>query len=131
MTESEDACKGFWNGKNAEELGIFDEFERGMFEMLSPKDFTDEEVRSEFNSFKEKKENPLETQVGGTHYKRMKIQPLEFVIANGLDAFQKDILKYITRDKENRLQDLRKAAHYLNIYISVIEANPNWPGEKE
>jgi hypothetical protein len=73
--------------------------------------------------------NPLAEQVGGDHYKRMKIQPLEFVIANGLDAFQKDILKYITRNKENRLQDLRKASHYLNIYIAVIEANPNWPQE--
>jgi hypothetical protein len=68
--------------------------------------------------------DPMNTQVGGTHYKDMKIQPLEFAIANHLDLFQKDIIKYITRrkgDKAKRLEDLRKAQHYLDIYIDCIE----------
>lgn len=70
----------------------------------------------------------MSTQVGGAHYKEMNIQPLEFAIANRLDFFQKDILKYITRrkgDKEKRLEDLRKAQHYLAIYIESIE-NGEW-----
>lgn len=72
--------------------------------------------------------DPMKFQVGGTHYKELKIQPLEFAIANRLDFFQKDILKYIIRrkgDKEKRLEDLRKARHYLNIYIDTIE-NGEW-----
>ncbi len=72
--------------------------------------------------------DPMNIQVGGTHYKDMKIQPLEFAIANRLDFFQKDILKYITRrkgDKAKRLEDLMKAQHYLAVYIDTIE-NGDW-----
>lgn len=66
----------------------------------------------------------LSTQVGGDHYKTLGIQPVEYCIANKLDFFQKDILKYITRrkgDKAKRLEDLRKAKHYLEMYIEAIE----------
>ena len=34
-----------------------------------------------------KEPNPLDTQVGGGHYKKWKIQPLEFVELNGLSWF--------------------------------------------
>lgn len=65
----------------------------------------------------------FDVQVGGNHYKNMKIQPVEFALANGLDFFQKDIVKYITRskgDKTKRLEDLNKARHYLDMYIEAI-----------
>lgn len=68
--------------------------------------------------------NPLNTQVGGTHYKDFKIQPIEFAIANKLDFFQKDILKYICRrkgDKVKRVEDLKKASHYIELYVQAIE----------
>ena len=67
--------------------------------------------------------DPLQTQVGGSHYKSFKIQPIEFAIANKLDFFQKDILKYITRrkgDKAKRIEDLGKARHYIDLYIRAI-----------
>ncbi len=68
--------------------------------------------------------DPLKTQVGGDHYKEFKIQPLEFAIANKLDFFQKDILKYICRrkgDKVKRVEDLKKASHYIELYVQAIE----------
>jgi len=71
-----------------------------------------------------KERSALATQVGGQHYKSMKIQPIEFAVANKLDFFQKDVLKYVTRrkgDKAKRLEDLRKAEHYLHLYIEFIE----------
>jgi len=68
--------------------------------------------------------NPLNTQVGGTHYKDFKIQPIEFAVANKLDFFQKDILKYSCRrkgDKVKRVEDLKKASHYIELYVQAIE----------
>lgn len=76
------------------------------------------------------KEGLLSTQVGGNHYKDMRIQPLEFAIANELDFFQLNVIKYVTRKKNNRLEDLRKAEHYLQMYIATLEANPEWKGTK-
>lgn len=70
-----------------------------------------------------KPESAFTTQVGGSHYKTMTIQPVEFALANKLDFFQKDIVKYITRrkgDKAKRLEDLNKAKHYLEMYIEAI-----------
>ncbi len=79
-----------------------------------------------------KESNPLNTQIGGDHYSSMAIQPLEFAIANGLDFFQKDVIKYVTRRKGNamkRIEDLKKARHYLDIYIATLEENPSWGNE--
>ena len=68
----------------------------------------------------------FDTQVAGSHYKDMAIQPVEFALANKLDFFQKDIIKYTTRrkgDKAKRVEDLRKAMHYLEMYIEAVEAD--------
>ena len=70
------------------------------------------------------KVSPLAIQVGGDHYKSMAIPPVEFAIANKLDFFQKDIVKYVVRrkgDKAKRLEDLNKAKHYIDLYIEAIE----------
>jgi len=64
-----------------------------------------------------------ETQVGGDHYKKQKIQHWDFVAANDLDYFQGQITKYVSRWKDkNGLQDLYKAKHFLDKYIEVEEA---------
>lgn len=63
----------------------------------------------------------LETQEGGSHYKVRKIQPVEYWAANELDAFQGAVVKYVTRHKEKGgLLDLKKAIHYLQIYIEQL-----------
>lgn len=66
----------------------------------------------------------LAIQIGGSHYKGMKIQPMEFSIANNLNACQHTAVKYIVRkkgDREQRLQDIDKAIHTLQIYKEMIE----------
>ena len=58
------------------------------------------------------------TQVGGNHYTKMKIQPLEYSLANGLDAAQHTIIKYVSRFRDkNGIEDLRKARHTLDLLI--------------
>jgi len=60
--------------------------------------------------------NALERQVGGTHYKGMKIQPLEFAMANAWDAGAFSILKYLSRHAtKNGLQDVEKALHFIDL----------------
>ncbi len=62
----------------------------------------------------------LETQEGGQHYKQWKIQPIEFIHANGLPYVEGNIIKYIMRHKfKNGLEDLKKARHYLDILIEL------------
>lgn len=63
------------------------------------------------------------TQVGGGHYQKQKIQHWDYVAANGLDYFQGQVTKYVSRWKDkNGLEDLRKAEHFLKKYIELVEA---------
>lgn len=60
----------------------------------------------------------LDTQIGGSHYKDMPIQPMEFSMANGLDACQHTVIKYVTRFREKGgVQDLEKAKHVIDMLI--------------
>lgn len=57
-------------------------------------------------------------QIGGDHYKKMKIQPFEFSMANKLDPIQHTIIKYVTRYEEKKgLEDLQKAKHCVDLLI--------------
>lgn len=56
-------------------------------------------------------------QIGGSHYKNMACQPIELIAKLKFDFIQGSILKYISRDKGNRLQDLQKAKHFCEIGI--------------
>jgi len=59
-----------------------------------------------------------EVQVGGTHYKQMKIQPIEFIYENKIPYMEANVIKYICRHKyKNGLQDLEKAKHYIDLLI--------------
>lgn len=59
--------------------------------------------------------NPLNVQVGGDHYKKLEIQPIEFIQNANLDFCLGNVLKYLVRDKGKRLEDLEKAYHYLSL----------------
>lgn len=60
----------------------------------------------------------LDTQIGGGHYKGMKIQPMEYSMANGLDACQHTAIKYISRFRDKGgIQDLEKAKHCIDMLI--------------
>jgi hypothetical protein len=58
------------------------------------------------------------TQVGGTHYQKLKIQPMQYSMANGLDACQHTAIKYITRFRDKGgIDDLHKAIHVIEMLI--------------
>jgi len=60
--------------------------------------------------------NPYKKQVGGNHYKKYKIQPVDFIIQNKLDFCQGSVIKYVVRFKEKGLiADLDKAIHYIEL----------------
>lgn len=64
----------------------------------------------------------LQTQEGGSHYKDMKIQPVEFILANNLGFIEGNVVKYVSRWKnKNGVQDLKKARHFLDILIEQQE----------
>ena len=52
-------------------------------------------------------------QVGGSHYKDHIIQPWDIIDLYNLDYYEGNALKYLLRDKTNRIEDLQKAIHYI------------------
>ena len=71
----------------------------------------------------------LDTQVGGSHYQNMKIQPIEFIQANRLFFCEGNVVKYVVRWRtKNGLEDLKKARHYLDL---LIEENTPVATEQE
>lgn len=64
--------------------------------------------------------NPLDSQVGGTHYKDLKIQPIEFIHANNIPFCEANAIKYLCRWRnKNGKQDLEKARHYIDLLIKM------------
>jgi hypothetical protein len=64
--------------------------------------------------------NPLDVQVGGSHYKNCKIQPVEYMHANGLGYCEGAIIKYVSRYKQkNGIEDLKKAKHFIDLLIQL------------
>lgn len=62
----------------------------------------------------------LDNQVGGNHYKKMKIQPIEYIHANNLGFLEGNIVKYITRHKfKNGAEDIRKIIHYAKLILEL------------
>lgn len=65
-------------------------------------------------------------QIGGTHYKDMPFQPIEFIQANKLGFCEGNAIKYICRWRsKNGIEDLKKAIHYLELLIYEEERNYN------
>ena len=62
--------------------------------------------------------NSLEEQVGGKHYRSMKIQPAEFINENKLLFAEgnaiKDICRHSVKGKE---EDIKKAIHYIEMIL--------------
>ena len=73
----------------------------------------------------------LDRQVAGNHYKTMMIQPLEYALANDLGICEHAVVKYISRWRDKGgVEDLRKAAHYIEILIereTAPKADPKKP----
>lgn len=64
--------------------------------------------------------NALDVQVDGTHYKQMKIQPVQFIHANGIPYLEGNVIKYVSRWRsKGGLADLEKAKHYIDLLIEL------------
>lgn len=62
----------------------------------------------------------LSNQVGGNHYKKYKIQPLEFCYHNNIPAIEANVIKYVVRHRDkNGKQDLEKAIHLIQSLIEL------------
>jgi Protein of unknwon function (DUF3310) len=69
-------------------------------------------------SLVEQQEAGLGRQVGGDHYRRFKIQPVEFIVANGLGFLAGNIIKYATRYAfKGGAADIRKIIHYCELIL--------------
>lgn len=61
-------------------------------------------------------ESALDKQIGGDHYERYKIQPIEFLHVNRIPVIESTIIKYVLRHKsKHKEEDLNKAIHCLEI----------------
>jgi hypothetical protein len=57
-------------------------------------------------------------QVGGSHYKKYKIQPSRFINENKILFAEGNAIKYICRHQDKgKKQDLLKAIHYIQMII--------------
>jgi hypothetical protein len=69
----------------------------------------------------DKADGALAKQVGGQHYKDMKIQPVEFITANNLSFLEGNVVKYICRHHaKNGADDVRKAIHYCELILKTV-----------
>jgi hypothetical protein len=73
----------------------------------------------------------LDIQHGGDHYKKMPIQPWEFIAANNIGHFEAAAIEYLARWKvKGGIDDLRKAVHHIEYLIEFQEKRPKekvWP----
>jgi UDP-3-O-acyl-N-acetylglucosamine deacetylase len=64
--------------------------------------------------------NPKDKQIGGSHYKNYKIQPIEFMVENKIPFLEGSVIKYVLRHREkNGIQDIDKAIHYLELLKEI------------
>jgi hypothetical protein len=76
--------------------------------------------------FKDVELKAIDTQVGGNHYRDLKIQVSDYIYENNLNWYQGNAIKYISRynrkskDTAKQLEDLKKAIHYIQLLIEKI-----------
>ena len=78
----------------------------------------------------------INNQVGGDHYKGNVIQPIEYIYSNNLTWSMGNVIKLVTRDKVNKVEDLLKAKHYIDLELQIVhgvdgEGNKIGPYTKE
>jgi hypothetical protein len=65
---------------------------------------------------------PLDTQIGGDHYKTKGIQPVVYSHANNLPFIEGSVVKYVTRWRDKGgIADINKAIHLLEILKELEE----------
>jgi hypothetical protein len=62
----------------------------------------------------------LQDQVGGSHYKTLAIQPVEYIHANKLSFLEGNIVKYVTRHRaKGGRADIEKVIHYARLILEL------------
>jgi hypothetical protein len=60
----------------------------------------------------------LDKQEGGNHYRNFPIQPIKYIVANGIGFLAGNVVKYVTRYRaKNGAEDILKAIHYLELIL--------------
>lgn len=58
-------------------------------------------------------------QVGGNHYQELKIQPIQYILENGLGYCEGNIVKYASRwRRKGGIDDLRKIIQFAEFLIA-------------
>jgi hypothetical protein len=71
-----------------------------------------------------KPQSALDFQEAGSHYKTCKIQPIEYMYANGLNYPEGAIVKYITRHRnKGGAEDIRKIKHFCDLILELEYGN--------
>ena len=77
--------------------------------------------KKDFKKINIEKEARLATarQVGGSHYKSCKIQPVDYIVENNLTFLEGNVVKYITRHrrKGEGARDIEKVIHYCELIL--------------
>ena len=72
------------------------------------------------------KPSALNRQVAGDHYKKYKIQPIEFIHGNEIPFMEANVVKYIIRHRDkNGAADVRKAIHYCQLLLELHYGEKN------
>ena len=75
-------------------------------------------INDQYAEIKTVRQSAWKKQEGGSHYKNLKIQPMQYALENKLDYAQANVVKYVTRHKEkNGKEDLLKAIHNIELMI--------------
>jgi hypothetical protein len=103
-----------WRIHSDEKESQIYEKEKALESLMQPMPECSEEIPCHFVDVK----LPLSTQIGGDHYTKLAIQPMQYSMKNGLDQLQHTIIKYVTsfRDKAG-IEDLEKAKHCIDMLI--------------
>jgi hypothetical protein len=65
-----------------------------------------------------KTKSALSIQIAGDHYKKLGIQPVEYIQANKIPYMEGNAIKYLTRWRDKGgIADLEKARHYIDMLI--------------
>ena len=67
----------------------------------------------------------MSKQIGGDHYD-LAIQPIDYIMGNGLGYCEGNVVKYITRhNSKNGAEDIRKAIHYCEFILAQVYGETN------
>lgn len=118
-----------WSNNFNETLSDFIEKNEGEVKIIwsrhtNPEElpFIDDEplqsLNDQYAEIEKVRQSAWQKQEGGSHYKNLKIQPMQYALENKLDCAQANVIKYVTRHADkNGKKDLLKAIHNIELMI--------------